>query len=335
MKSVLVTGASGFVGSTVVEACIENNLKTFAAIRKSSNPRYLKDERINIVYLNLNDKEELKTQLQELINKEGLIHYIIHVAGITKAKKLSDFWEHNYNTTINLVDAILELNIPIEKFVQVSSLAAFGPGDAKTLLPRSLNDAPLPNTTYGKSKLKAEEYVRSKDNLPWLIFRPTGIYGPKDVDYFVYFKTINRKFEPYIGCKEQYLTFIYSKDLANLIVSSLSTPIVKKSYFVSDGDVYTSKEFANITKNILKVKTFRLVVPKFIVKIIAYTLDFLYKPFGRAPLLNVDKYNILTSINWKCEVEPLFKDFNFKPQYNLEKGITETIKWYKENGWLK
>ncbi len=334
MKTVLITGASGFVGSHLVEESIRNGYVTIAGIRSTSNTKYLTHPNTKLCTLNLNNKQELKTQLQQLIKETGTIHYIIHNAGITKARKNNDFWSHNFGTTKNLVDAILELNIFPEKFVYMSSLAAFGSGNNQTLKPIELSDVPNPQTEYGKSKLAAEEYVSEQSALPWLVFRPTGIYGPREVDYFVFLKTIQRGFEPYLGFKTQYLTFIYVKDLARLIISSLSSPHQHKAYFVSDGKTYTSEEYAQIVKKALQKKTIRIRVPLFIVKAICYFLEFVYKPFGILPLLNKDKYHILSSLNWKCNIDETIKDFNFTPQYDLEKGVIESIQWYKENGWL-
>lgn len=335
MKTVLITGANGFVGSFIVEASIKAGFKTLAAIRKTSNTRYLNIDGVNIVYLNLNNKDELKQQLYNIIQQYGPIHYVVHNAGVTKVKRLSDFYEHNYQTTVNLVDALLELNITLNKFVYMSSLAAWGAGNPQTLEPVKLSDKPMPNTEYGKSKLLADEYVRSKEQLPWIILRPTGIYGPRDVDYLAFFKTIQRGIEPYIGFKPQYLTFIYVKDLAQLVVTALKSDVVHKAYFVSDGKVYTSNEFSHITKQVLHKKTIKIRVPLFLVKIIVTLAELLHKPFGRTPVLNKDKYHILSATNWKCETEPLVNDFNFEAQYDLSRGVAEAIQWYKEQQWLK
>lgn len=335
MKTVLVTGASGFVGSFIVEATIRAGFKTLAAIRKTSSTRYLNIDGINLVYLNLNNQNELKHQLQDIIQQNGPLHCVVHNAGVTKVKRISDFYEHNYQTTVNLVDALLELNITLDKFVYMSSLAAWGPGNPKTLEPVKLSDTPMPDTEYGKSKLLADEYVRSKHQLPWIILRPTGIYGPRDVDYFAFFKTIKNGFEPYIGFRQQYLTFIYVKDLARLVVEVLKSPMVHKAYFVTDGNVYTSEQFSFFTKQFIRKKTISVRVPLFLFKIIVTLAELLYKPFNRTPVLNKDKYHILSATNWKCETEPLKSDFNFVAQYDLYNGLSETIQWYKEQQWLK
>jgi nucleoside-diphosphate-sugar epimerase len=221
-----------------------------------------------------------------------------------------------------------------DKFIFISSLAAFGPGNPKTLDPVKLSDKPNPIELYGKSKLEAETYIQSLETFPWLIFRPTGVYGPREKDYFVFFQTIYRGFETYIGREKQILTFIYVKDLVRVIFDAISSSIIRKAYFVSDGNEYDTVSFAAITKRHLNKKTLRLTVPPSVVKGIALLLEKSYGIFGKIPTLNTDKYKVMSSTNWRCEVDPLQNDFDFKARYDLEKGVKETLDWYRKEGWL-
>jgi len=137
--------------------------------------------------------------------------------------------------------------------------------------PVMLSDTPKPIELYGKSKLEAEKYITSLKDFPWLIMRPTGVYGPKEKDYYVFFKTINSGIETYIGTSKQILTFIYVRDLVRVVFDGLISPITCKAYFVSDGKEYDSVEFSEITKRHLGRKTFKLTVPTGIVKQIAFS----------------------------------------------------------------
>lgn len=329
-KKVLITGASGFIGSFLVEKALELNYDVFAAVRISSSKQYLKDSRINFIEIDFNNKDSLKKILSE-----EKFDYVIHAAGLTKAMKIEDFDIVNFLATKNLVESLIETGNFPQKFVFVSSMAAHGPGNDNDTVPVKPTDTPHPDTAYGKSKLKAENYIKTLVGFPFVTLRPTGVYGPREKDYFVFFKTINSGIEPYIGLKKQYLTFIYVKDLVNIVFKAMESKIIGKTYFVSDGKSYTAEEFASITKKVLNKRTFKLYIPLFIVKIIAYVLETVNGWFGKVPTLNKDKYNVLSARNWNCDISELTNDFGFKPEYYLENGVKEAISWYKENKWLK
>ena len=329
MKKILITGASGFIGSFIVEDALKKDLIVYAGIRESSSKKYLQDNRINFINLDFSDKDGLIK-----IIKDNKFDYIVHNAGLTKAKKKDDFDIVNFQYTKNFIDAIVASGSIPEKFILISSMAAIGPGDDSDTIPVKSSDKPYPDTLYGLSKIKAEEYIATIPDFPYIIIRPTGVYGPRETDYFVFFNTINKGIEPYIGLKEQHLTFIYVKDLVNAIFLALISNINKKAYIVSDGNSYTAKEFAVITKKHLNKKTFKLYVPLFIVKTIVFTLETISIITGKVPTLNKDKYNVLKSRNWLCDTSDLQEDLNFKAQYDLDKGVKETIEWYKKEKWL-
>ena len=122
---ILITGASGFIGSFIVEEALrrgfETCFETWAAVRKSSSREWLKDERINFIELNLSSKEQLKEQL-----KDKAFDYVVHAAGVTKCLNKQDFRRINTEGTKNLVDALLEVKMPLKRLVFVSSLSVFG-----------------------------------------------------------------------------------------------------------------------------------------------------------------------------------------------------------------
>jgi nucleoside-diphosphate-sugar epimerase len=332
---ILITGAAGFIGSFMVEEAINQGFDTYAGVRATSSRQYLQDERIKFVDLKYSDKTTLTEQLSELKNSIGKFDYIIHGMGVTKCKNKSDFDRINYGYTKNFVEALLESESVPKKFVYISSLSAWGPGDAMTGRPIMLSDKPRPDTLYGASKLKAEQFIASLSGFPYIFLRPTGVYGPREKDYFVFNKTVFNGIEPAMGFKTQHLTFIYVRDLVTLAFLACRSDIVQKGYFVSDGKEYTDKEYAAIVKKHLGRKhTLKLRVPLFLVRLISYFLDTVCEWFGQTPTLNKDKYKILRVMNWKCEIKPIEDDFNFQAKYDLDKGTEEAIKWYKREKWL-
>jgi len=330
MKKILITGANGFIGSFLIEEACKNKYKVFAGVRKSSNLKNIKESNAYILKLDLSDKQSLKTKLLQAEKFD----YIIHNAGITKSCKKHEFDKVNLTNTKNLIEALIETNRTPDRFIYISSLSAIGPGRNK-FEPIKLTDKPFPVSIYGKSKLKTEMYIKSINDFPYLIFRPTGVYGPREKDYYVMYKSIKSGLETYIGSKNQKLSFIYVKDLTALIIKSLKSNIDRKTYFVSDLNDYTAKEFNTIVKDELGKKTISLVFPKVLVKTIAFISEkFLCLISGNVPTLNTEKYKDISQKNWLCNSLDLVSDFDFNPRYNLKMGIKETIEWYKKQGLL-
>jgi nucleoside-diphosphate-sugar epimerase len=330
MKTILITGASGFIGSFLVEEAINRGFKTFAGVRKTSSIRYLLNNKITFFEADLSDKNSLKERLKQF----DRFDYIIHTAGVTKTCKKNLFDKINVDGTRHLIEALQETNRVPDKFIFISSLAAYGSGKGLDT-PIELSDTPTPISLYGKSKLKAETYIKSIKDFPYLIMRPTGVYGPREKDFFVMYKSVNRGLETYIGSKKQNLSFVYVTDFVNLLMNTLESNIEQKSYFVSDLKQYTAVEFNSLLKNELNKRTIKLIFPKVLVRVMALvseSISCLF--FGEVPTLNTEKFKDISQSNWLCNSEDLVKDFNFKPEYNLRKGLNKTIQWYKQKNLL-
>ena len=334
-KKILITGASGFIGSAVVSQALEQGYETWAGIRSSSSRSMLQDKRINFIDLNYSDKEKLTEQLRSLTNENGKFDAIVHVAGITKAIRKSDFDKINFLFTKNFVEAIIEADVVPKSFVFMSTLGAIGVGDEETYMPMECDREPNPNTAYGKSKLLAENFLKSIPNFPYVILRPTGVYGPNDKDYLILIKAVNKGINVGAGFKKQLLSFIYISDLVDIVFSCIDKNIVQKEYYVSDGCGYTDDEFNKIVQQALqKKRVLRLKLPLTLVKGAAYVSEKIGELLNRPLTFNTDKYKIMRQRNWTCDISPLQKDINFTPKYYLKNGVEKTIDWYKERGWL-
>ena len=335
MGKILITGASGFIGSFIVEAALNKGFDIWAGIRKSSSRVYLQDDRLQFIDLHFSDKEKLKTQLKEFQHTHGKWDYIIHNAGVTKCQDKNDFDKINFQFTRNFADALLECNMQPDKFILMSSLSAWGPVNEISMQPINLQETPCPNTEYGKSKLKAGQYIQSLSDFPYIILHPTGVYGPREKDYYLMFKSVKQGIDFIVGRKAQYITFIYVKDLVNAIFLAIEKNVTNKSYCVSDGYTYTATDFSELIQQKLRKKhVFRLMIPLPVVKIISIISEKLAMCFGKISTLNGDKYHIFKQRNWMCDISKLQQELDFKPAYDLEKGVEETISWYKKEKWL-
>lgn len=335
MAKILVTGAGGFIGGFIIEKALSEGYETWAGVRSSTNREYLHNKNIRFIDLDYFNRERLIQQLKILKLTEGKWDYIVHNVGITKSNDPKNFDRFNYGILRNFVMSLIDTQMVPTCFVLMSSLSAWGAGNEENFSPIKQTDKPHPETLYGKSKLKAEEYLQSIPNFPYIILRPTGVYGPREKDYFLMMKSIKYGIDFVPGLKKQMLSFVYVKDLVNVIFSAIKKGNYRKEYFVSDGKNYSSKDFRTyVAKALGKKFVFPVKMPLFILKVLSSLCGTIAKITGKASTLNPDKYHIMKKRNWLCDITPLQQDLNFIPEYDLEHGVNDSVKWYKKNGWL-
>lgn len=332
-QKILITGATGFIGSFIVEEALNRGFEVWAAVRRTSSRKYLQEPGINFIELDFGSEEKLKEQLGG-----HNFDYVVHAAGVTKCLHSQDFFRTNTEGTKNLVNALIDLNMPIKRFVFVSSLSILGAIHEKMPYKDITDkDTPQPNTAYGKSKLEAEEYLRSLKGFPFVILRPTGVYGPREKDYFLMAKSIKQHVDFAVGYKRQDITFIFVKDVVQAVFLALSADpkVCSRSYILSDGNVYNSRTFSDLIQKDLGVKfVMHIVAPVWFLKVVSTVGECIAHVTGKISALNKDKYNIMKQRNWRCDITPARNDLGFSPEYDLERGTAITMKWYKDNKWI-
>lgn len=329
MKKVLITGATGFVGYHLINKALAAGLEVYAAVRPDTDRTHLKEfDILQYTHLDYSSVDSLKRELEE-----KQYQYIIHAAGITKAKTKEAYNKVNAEYSRNLALAANTAAINLEKFVFVSSLAALGP--LTDLTAEIQDDTPgRPVTNYGASKLLAEQYLAEISGLPLIVIRPTAVYGPREKDLFILFNSINKGLEPHIGSFTQQLSFVYVTDLAAVIVKALFSSLVSRQFNVSDGHVYNRYALADGLKKALHKKTLKFHLPVPVVGAMAALMDIFYAKSRNTPALNKEKMAELTAINWACNIGHVKADLGYEPEFDLEKGLRETVSWYKSNNWL-
>ena len=347
--TILVTGASGFIGSYIVQEGLEKGFEVWAGMRKTSSQGYLQDARIKFAQLDLSNPDVLLGQLQNYKKELGGKgwDYVVHAAGATKCLHEKDFYRTNTDGTRHLIDALRAADMIPRRFVFVSSLSIYGAIREKPVRkpsedtpwiysPILLSDTPKPNTAYGKSKLKAEEYLLRQKDFPFTILRPTGVYGPREKDYFMMAKSIRQHIDFAVGYKPQEITFVYMMDVVQAIYKCMESPAAEgKGYFLSDGEVYNSRRFSDLLQqNLGNPWVMHIKAPLWLLRIICWVSTRVSHITGKMNALNDDKFHILSQRNWQCDIEPAKRDFNYQPLWKLEKGVESTIKWYKDNKWI-
>ena len=330
---ILITGASGFIGSFIVEEALNRGFETWAAVRKSSSREFLKDERIHFIELNLSSEEQLKQQLKGI-----QFDYVVHAAGVTKCLHKEDFFRINTEGTKNLVRALLDLQMPLKRFVYISSLSIMGAiREEQPYREIRERDKAQPNTAYGKSKLEAEQWLNSLNEklLPYVILRPTGVYGPRERDYFMIAKSIKAHTDFAVGFKQQDITFVYVTDVVQAVFLALEKGQTGRCYFLSDGEVYQSSTFSDlIRKELGNPWWIRITAPLWLLRIITFCGEYIGHMTGKVTALNNDKYNIMKQRNWRCDITPARQELGYEPKVKLEEGVRKSIAWYKKNKWL-
>lgn len=362
MKKILVTGASGFIGSWIVEGCHRKRHDVWAGIRETSGRRYLQGEWLNLVILDFTNKDVLRRQLTSVKDKIGKWDVIIHAAGATKCLNKDEYFFNNVTCTENFVDTLEELDMMPSQFIYLSSLSVMGDIRENPVAPHPVacknaaasvdflstytiqssvydeikgNDIPKPNTAYGESKLEAEKMLMSKEGLPYVIVRPTGVYGPREKDYFMMFKSIAQHTDFAVGFKPQELTFLYVDDLVECLMKIVEKEVTGSSYFLSDGCIYTSRAFSDLISSCMEKKHIaHIKAPLWLLKSVCAVSAFFSKITGKPSTLNLDKYRILRQRNWQCDINGVIDELDFIPKWNLQRGVETTYNWYKNEGWL-
>lgn len=333
---ILITGASGFIGSFLVEEAVKRGFDTYAAIRSTSSRAYLQDARIHLVELDMAHPAQLEQQLLAQAEQNGgAFDYVVHCAGVTKCINPADFERVNCQQTRTLVDTLIRLGLMPRQFLFVSTLSIFGPIHEQDYTPITEQDTPCPNTAYGISKLRAEQYLQSLPQLPYVIFRPTGVYGPRERDYFLMAQSIKQHVDFAAGYRRQDLTFVYVKDVVQAVFLAIEKGVTRRAYFLADGCVYPSRTFSDLLRRELgNPFVIRFKSPLWLLKLICTTSGWIAARRGTTSTLNPDKYRIMKQRNWQCDISPAVKELGYRPEYNLERGVKETVAWYKQQQWL-
>lgn len=322
-----VTGATGFVGSHLTDKLIQLGYEVYCLRRKTSDIKWLKDKKVNFVNGDLFDNEAL----EEVLKK---VDYVFHVAGVVKSRTKEGFYNGNVSATKNLIDLAYKSNPNLKRFVHISSLAACGPNPDYNALTEDYTPEPI--TTYGITKLKAEEEIlKFKNKLPVTIVRPPAIYGPRDSEILIYFKTFSKGLNSIIGFKDKYLSLVYIEDFIDGIILAANDNIKSgEIFFISSDGIFDWDEIASVTSKILNKKPIKLRIPHSVVYTIGSIAQFFSMFTKKAATLNIEKCKDITRKRWTCSNEKAKQELGFQPKYSLNEGFKKTIEWYKNNHWL-
>ena len=328
-KTLLIIGAGGFIGGFIAREALRRGFDTTAAVRQSTSRRYLTDPQLKFAVLDYDHPDTLEAALRAAAPESGRWDYIIWNLGATKCANFADFNKINFVYLRDFVNVITQADMLPGRFLFMSSLSALGPADETGYSPLNSRTIPNPNTRYGLSKIKAETFLETQPQLPWIIFRPTGVYGPHEQDYLMMIKSIDSHFDFGVGFRRQLLTFIYVEDLVNAMFDAMAAGVLKKKYIISEDRAYTQSEFRKIVARRLGKKW---VIPVKLPMWAVYAASVVAEKWGSLRLkpstLNRDKFKIMKQRNWSCDISDAVNDFGFSPKFPLERGIGITVDEY-------
>jgi nucleoside-diphosphate-sugar epimerase len=320
----LVTGGTGFIGSHLAEGLLQRGVQVRCLVRKGSDLKWLKGLPVEIASGDCSDPASLRGAVKD-------IDEVFHLAGITKAVKEKIYFEVNAFGTENLIQACLENNPDLRKFVYLSSQAAAGPcrdGDRKKEFDRC-----EPVSAYGRSKRRGEELALAQAHkIPLVILRPPGVYGPRDKDFYTLFKCVSNRIKP---CFSGKVSLCYVHDVIQAILLAAESRMKSgEIFFLSDGTDYLMREIGDVFAETMGVTPLSIPVPKWLLFGTAFLSDVLSLLSRRPSLLSRGMAEQMVQKDWTCDITKARRLLGFQPRFQLSQGAKLTYQWYKDQKWL-
>jgi dihydroflavonol-4-reductase len=320
---VLITGATGFIGSNLAEALRAAGERVHALVRDSNRLRHLAGMDIRVLEGDLFHVPKLPAGLKA----------VYHLAGMTRSLKPGPYYTVNRDGTASLLEAVLGQGLR-PAFVFLSSLSASGPsGPAEG---RKESDPPAPITPYGKSKLAGEaEVLGRKDRLPVSVARVGAVYGPRDPEFARYFRMIKRGVLAIPGRRAVPLGLCYVKDLVRGLQVLAAQPAASGEVFnLGDPTISSMEDVGRRVGDILGRRPVRIAFSGPLLRAIALGGDLSGRLTGRLSIINRQKFAEYAQSGWIADVTKAKKILGFETRVGLDEGLRETIDWYRRSGWL-
>jgi len=325
--NVLVTGATGFLGSTLVERLVKDGHEVTVLSRRPCSLANLKRQKLNLCYASFGDLDTLRG----ITNGKEVI---FHLAALINAPRESVhlYQQANVLTTKNLL-RVIDRSV-LKSFVYCSSVAVYG---KLKNLPADETTGPHPDNLYGQSKYEAEKICMdffNKEKIPVVIVRPTWIYGPRDRRTFKLFKLINNRFFKIIGNGEVLIHPVFVDDLVDALnLCAVEEKANGQTFIIGGKEVVELNNLVSLIAKALNKPSPRMHIPLWLAEIAAFILEKSYGYLGRQAPLSRRRLEFFTR-SQQYDISKAERELSFKPRYDLIKGLNLTVNWYHKEGWL-
>ncbi len=325
-KKVMITGATGFLGSNLAIALAKHGCQVQALVRSKKRARPLQKAGIDLFEGDL-------VHAKDVLNAARGAQIIFHIAALYRPAKYPDriYRKVNVEGTRNIIRAARTCGV--QRLVHCSTVGVHG--DVKSI-PANEHSPFAPGDIYQKTKLEGEMLVQKaiSDGLPATVFRPVGIYGPGDLRFSKLFKIIYQGRFRMLGSGKAFYHLVYIDDLVRgAILCAVKPQAVGQTYILA-GPQYTT--IAQLTDSIADAFNKRHPVghlPLLPVKISAAVCEKVFRSFGREPPL----YRRRLDFFWKnraFSIDRAAQELGYSPQISLPQGLQRTAAWYLDQGIL-
>jgi len=322
----LVTGASGFVGSHIVDELLRRGARVRCLLRSTSSRQWLEGKAVEYAEGDVYYREGLDRAVAGA-------DWVVHAAGLTSARDAAEFHRANVTGTENILAASLDANPKPRRFLYISSQAAAGPSRNGT--PVSEDQEPRPVSTYGSTKLGGETLVmRAADRLPVTVIRPPTVYGPREKALLKYFRAVKHHLRPYLGGAKSF-SIVYAEDHARAVWTALNhEAAVGRIYFVGGPDATSYEEMGALVVRAMGTWALRLPIPALALQAGALAGELAAAATGKAPFFSREKFREITAGTWIVSSRKIRVELGWAPMTPLEQGVRATADWYREAGWV-
>ena len=314
VRTVAVTGASGFIGRRLIERLGRDGFAVRVLVHNHTVEADIAPDQLTTVKGSMADAKSLAALI------EG-VDAVVHLAGLIKARRRRDFFEVNAKGVSRLI-AAMGAGSGRSKVVLISSLAAREPG----------------LSSYAASKRCGEAVLLDiDDGLPWTVLRPPAVYGPGDRETLSLFRSVRRGIGAMVGGRDARFSLLHVDDLVDAVLVTLEPGcadrlILELDDGASGGHSWPSMIEAAAREMDVAVRC--IGVPKAGLLLLGHVNRALGLWPGYVPMLTPEKVRELTHPDWVADSRLILAKTAWRPAMPIDRGFPATIAWYRLHSWL-